>query len=108
MGTSVVQGLLQAKPFSYRSTAELDAALRSAEKEYTTRAQALGLLEATTAEYLAWLDTLTPAQLASTEDTFFGPMEIASAITLPADHLRAHSVQLDYLQTTWGDTVWHD
>ena len=107
MGTSLVQGMLEAKPFPYASAAEYDAASRKAEKEYTTRAQALGLLEQTSAEYLTWLDTLTPAQLSSTVETFFGPLAMASAITFPADHLRNHAAQLDYLQTTWGDTDWH-
>lgn len=107
MGTVLVQGMLEAKPFPYGSAAEYDAGSRKAEKEFATRAQALGLLEQTSAEYLAWLDTLTPAQFASTVDTFFGPFEVAVAITYPADHLRNHAAQMDYLQTAWGDTDWH-
>ena len=84
MGTTLVQGTLEAKPFPYGSAAEYDAESRKSEKQYTTRAQALGLLEQTSAEYLTWLDTLTPTQLASTVDTFFGPLEIASSLVLPA------------------------
>ncbi len=107
MGTTLVQDMLQARPFPNGSTAEYDAASRKCEKEYTTREQALGILEQTSGEYLAWLDSLSPTQLASTVETFFGSLEVASAITIPADHLRNHAAQIDYLQTIWNDTDWH-
>jgi uncharacterized damage-inducible protein DinB len=107
MGNTLVQNLFTGKPFGYGSAAEYDAASRRLEKEYTTREQALSLLEQTSTAYLAWLDTLTPAQLAATVDTFFGPAEIASSINSAADHIRHHAAQIEYLQTAWGDTDWH-
>lgn len=107
MATSLIQGMLQAKPFPYHTVAELDAGSRQLEKEYTTRAQALGILEQTSLDYLTWLDTLTPAQLASTVETFFGSFPMVTAVTFSADQIRGHAMQLDYLQTIWGDTDWH-
>jgi hypothetical protein len=32
---------------------------------------------------------------------------MAMAITFPADHMRGHTAQIDYLQTIWGDHDWH-
>ena len=107
MGTTLVQGMLQTGAFPYASPADYDAATRKAEKAYTTRAGALELLEQTSGTFFAYLDTLTPEQLASTIDLPFGSFPLAAAITFPADHLRNHGGQLDYLQTVWGDTDWH-
>lgn len=103
MGTMGIAGLLSGKPFPYSSMQEMDAASRIAEKEFTTREHALGFLEKTSTEYFAWLDTLTPEQIASTVTLPFGPIPMAAAITFPADHLRCHAAQLEYVQTTYGD-----
>jgi hypothetical protein len=107
LGISGIQGMLVGKPFPYASVAEADTAFRNAEKEYTTREQVLGLLEQNSAEYLTWLDTLTPEQLGSTLQTSVGSFPMAAAITFPADHLRGHAAQIDYLQTIYGDHDWH-
>jgi hypothetical protein len=102
-----IQGMLDGKPFPYADIAEADAAWRAAEKEITTREQVLGLLEQHSAEYLVWLDTLTSEQLASTLQLPFGSFPMAAAITFPADHLRNHASQMDYIQTVYGDQDWH-
>jgi len=107
LGTVLVHDMLQSKPFGYASPADYDAKTRIAEKEYTTRDQALGVLEQTSTAYFAWLDTLTPELVASTIQLPFGAYPMAAAITFPADHLRNHAGQIEYLQTTWGDTDWH-
>jgi hypothetical protein len=108
MGTTGIQNMLAGKRFPYAGLAELDTALRTAEKEYTTRAQVLGLLEQTSAEYLAWLDTVTPEQFAATLQLPFGPsVPMAVGITFPAYHLTGHIAQLDYIQTIYGDHDWH-
>jgi hypothetical protein len=102
-----IQGMLVGKPFPYADIVEADAAWRAAEKEFTTREQVLGLLEQGSTEYLAWLDTLTSEQLASTLQLPFGAFPMAAAITFPADHLRNHAAQMDYIQTLYGDRDWH-
>jgi DinB superfamily len=102
-----IQGILVGKPFPYANIVEADAAWRAAEKEFTTREQVLGLLEQNTAEYLAWLDTLTSEQVASTIQTLLGTNPMAVAITFAAYHLHNHAAQMDYIQTLYGDLDWH-
>jgi hypothetical protein len=108
MAITSIQNMLAGKPFPYAGPAELDTATRHAEKEYTTRAQVLGLLDQTSATYLAWLDTVTPEQLAATLHLPFGPpAPMAVGITFPAYHLTGHVAQMDYIQTIYGDHDWH-
>ena len=107
-GISGIQNMLVGKPFPYPSIAEFDTAMRTAEQEFTTREQALDRLEQTSAQYLAWLDTLTPEQCASTVHLpFGGPVPMATAITFAAYHLSSHVAQMDYIQTIYGDHDWH-
>jgi len=107
MAVSGIQGMLVGKPFPFANIAEADTNFRVAEKEFTSREQVLGLLEQNSAEYLTWLDTLTSEQLVSTLQTSFGSFPMAAAITFPADHLRNHAAQIDYIQTLYGDRDWH-
>lgn len=107
MAVSGIQDMIIGKPFGYANTAEADVAFRAAEQEYRTREQALGLLEQTSAEFLAWLDTVTPEQLASTLQLPFGPFPMTLCITLPADHMRGHIAQIHYIQSIYGDHDWH-
>jgi hypothetical protein len=107
MAISGIQDMLVGKPFPYTDIAKADAEWRAAEKEFTTRAQVLGLLEQSSGAYLAWLDTLTSEQLASTLQLPFGSFPMAAAITFAADHLRNHAAQIDYIQTIYGDMDWH-
>jgi hypothetical protein len=107
MGISGIQGMLMGKPWPFSGVDEMDRSLRVAEKEYTTRDHVNSFLESTSAEYLAWLDTLTPEQVASTVDFGFGQFPMASAMTFAADHLRGHAAQIDYTQTIYGDHDWH-
>ncbi len=108
MSIPAIQDMLLGKPFPYASTAEYDAVLRIAEKELTTREQVLGLLEQSSVQYLAWLDTLTPEQLASIVHPPFGPaVPMAAGITFPTYHLSSHISQIDYIQTIYGDHNWH-
>lgn len=114
--TPILIGLLTGKPLPFAGLAEADAMrdlekgftdMRDLEKGFTSRRQVLDLLDQTSAEYLAWLDTLTPEQIGSTISMPFGPMPMAAGITLAADHLRSHAAQIDYTQTIYGDLDWH-
>lgn len=114
---SSIHDMLGGKRFPYAGTGELDTmprltekfdtAQRFAEKEFTTRDQVLSLLEQTSAEYFDWLDRMTPALLASTVKTPFGPTPMVVAITFPASHMTGHVAQMDYIQTIYGDQDWH-
>jgi hypothetical protein len=108
MAISGIQDMIVGKPFPYAGIVEADAAWRAAEKEFTTRELVLGLLEQSSSDYLAWLDALTSEQLASTlQLPLVGPFPMAAAITIAANHLRDHAVQIEYIQTIYGDLDWH-
>lgn len=107
MVVSSTQDLLSGKPFPYTNIAELDTAGRIAEKEFTTREQVVSLLEHNSAEYLAWLDTLTAEQLASTVPSIFGPIPMAVGINAPRNQISGHLAQMGYIQTIYGDHDWH-
>ena len=102
-----IQGMFQGKPFPFSDVVEADRKFREMEKEYGTKQQVLDLLDKNGKEYLAFLDTLTPDQVRSNVSMGFGEFPMASAITFPADHLRAHAAQIDYMQTIYGDMDWH-
>lgn len=105
---SGIQGMLAGKPFPFTNLSEFDAAMRAEEKEFSTRDAVLSLLEQNSAEYLAWLDMLTPEQLASMVQLPFGPaLPTSVCITFAADHLRHHVAQMGYIQTIYGDHDWH-
>ena len=107
MSIKGMQGWLAGEPFPFDSMAELDAFSRAKEKEFTSREQALALLEENSNGYLAWLDGLTDKQIAATFDTPMGSFPMSMAITFCADHLRSHAAQMDYIQTIYGDHDMH-
>ena len=102
-----IKDLVEGKPFQFASLAEMDTHLREAEKAFTTRAQALELLEANSKIYIEWMSSLSDETLGSTAQLPFGPMPMSAAITLLADHNRGHASQLEYLQTIYGDHEWY-
>src|SRR5437660_150029 len=107
MSIEGIQGMLTGKPFPFSGVDELDAFSRQEEAKFKSREQALGLLEEKSKGYLNWLDTLTPEQIGSTIELPFGSFPLAAAITFPADHLRCHAGQIEYIQTIYGDRDWH-
>lgn len=107
MSIKGMQDWLAGKPFPFESVADLDSYSRDKEKDFTSREQAIALLEENGAGYLAWLDTLTPEQVSGPFESPMGTFPMASAITFCADHLRAHASQIDYIQTVYGDHDWH-
>jgi len=102
-----IQGMLSGKPFPYEKLSDMDASIRASEKEFTTREQALNLLEKNSATYLAWLDTVTDEQLSTRIETPMGQLPLAFAITFPAFHTRGHAAQIEYIQTIYGDHDWY-
>jgi hypothetical protein len=102
-----MQSWLDGQPFPFSSMEELDDFSRKKEMEFTTREQVKQLLDQNTNSFLAWLDSLSPEKVASTFESPMGAFPMAAAITFPADHLRAHAAQLEYLQTIYGDRTMH-
>ena len=102
-----IQRMLTGHMVDMSSIATLDAQWRAAEKAFTTREEVLTLLDKNSADYLAWLDTLTPEQIGSTLNLPMGAWPMAQAMTWVADHIRCHSSQIEYIQTIYGDFDWH-
>lgn len=107
MSIEGMQRWLAGEPFPFESMAALDAFCRTEEKKFTTREQALSLLEENTEKFLAFLDSLSQDTLGSTFETPMGSFPMMSALTFPADHLRCHAAQLEYVQTIYGDREMH-
>ncbi|NLC58550.1 MAG: DinB family protein [Armatimonadetes bacterium] len=87
--------------------AEEHERLHAAEAAITTRAQAVQLIEESTEEVLAALDTLTPERIASMVETPWLTAPMPFFMGLPALHMQGHAAQIDYLQTIWGDEQFH-
>jgi hypothetical protein len=107
MSVKGMQGWLSGEPFPFESMAALDAYSRNEEKKYPTREAALKLLEDNSTGFLAFLDSLPQEKLGSMFETQMGTFPMMSAITFPADHLRGHTAQIDYIQTVYGDREMH-
>ena len=100
---------LDGDTFSIPTTAEADRSFREFERDFTTRDQALELLEQNSAAYVAWLDQLSEARLSDDVNLPFSAAEVlmAEVLDLAAQHTRWHAAQLDYVQTIYGDHEWH-
>ena len=107
MAVQGMQGMFTTGVMPFDNIAEADAGWRKAEKEYTTREQVTNLLNKNCDEYCAWLDSLAASKLASTITVPFGEFPMSEVITWPADHLRNHAGQMEYMQTIYGDMDWH-
>jgi hypothetical protein len=107
LGIAGLQGMFEGKPFPWANLDEADRVWRVEEAKFTTREQVLELLEKNAAAYNAWLDSLSPEELASTWTLPMGNVPAAYAITFPAYHLQTHAAQIDYIQTILGDRDMH-
>jgi hypothetical protein len=106
MGTTALTGLLKGEPMRFNSTAELDAFLREAEKQFTNLDVVLGMIKQSGEEYFAFLDTLDADTINAIVTTPMGAMPMSVAATFPYEHMNSHVAQIEYVQTIWGDHVW--
>jgi hypothetical protein len=95
------------EPMPKLTTAEFDELHLSRDKQFHSREQVVAHLEAESAAFLSWLDQVSEEQLASTWQSPFGGVPMTLAITFPARHADGHVSQLEYVQTIYGDRVWH-
>ncbi len=107
MSISGMQGWLAGQPFPFESMAALDEYCRNEEKNFKTREQVNELMEKNSQAFLEFLDGLNEEKLASTFETQMGNFPMMVAITFPADHLRGHAAQMEYIQTVYGDREMH-
>ena len=106
---SSIHGMLKGTPFGGPSTAAADIEFREAEAACPSSEEALNALETHSRNLLDWMDTLTPSYLEKLVEAPFGlgSVPVAIAIGFPAMHTNHHTAQLEYLQTIYGDRVWH-
>lgn len=101
--------MLNGRPFEASSTAEADTFFREHDRQFTSREQVLGLLEENCAAYERWLDALAPEALAGTVELPFGSGRacLAEALSFAPGHTNWHTAQINYIQTIYGDHIWH-
>ena len=87
--------------------AEASKQIRQGGRDTKTREEAVALVEKSTAEFIAALDTMTPERYASMTPTPFGPLPMAMWVEVTGPHMMGHARQVDYLQTIWGDLEDH-
>ena len=83
------------------------AAMRALEEPYTTRKQVLDLLDTSSADYLGFLDGISPEAHGTIVDLRFASFPLAVAVTFNGMHVASHVAQIEYIQTAYGDHDWH-
>ena len=86
---------------------EEDAMSRQFEATIKDRADAVRQLDASCAEVVAALGTMTAERFATSPNSPFGQLPMAFWMSLSGLHAEGHAAQIDYLQTTWGDMTHH-
>jgi hypothetical protein len=101
---SALSGQITMPPLT---TEQMDSYSREKEKTAITRDEVVKLIEDSSASYIAWLETVDDDTLAGIWNTPFGEFPIAVGITFPTYHTASHVAQLEYIQTIYGDRIWH-
>ena len=94
-------------PMPAASPVEMDTYFRTSEMTHGSRDEVVKKLKENAAAYTKWLDELPEEKLAEFWASPFGEIPYSVAITLPAYHTANHTAQLEYIQTIYGDRVWH-
>lgn len=104
-----LHNMMQGQPFAPPTPADADPMFRAFESRFTTREEALAFLAEVSDSFVAWLDALTPEQYEFLAIMPFGMprMPVGEAMIFPALHMRTHISQIEYIQTIYGDQVWH-
>lgn len=101
--------MLDGRTFAIPTTEEAEVFFAAREKPFSTREEVFELLEKNSAEFLAWLENLTPQTLEGSMTLPFGlgSIPMSHGITVQALHMNDHVGQLAYIQTIYGDRIWH-
>lgn len=104
-----LQALFGGMPPNRAGSAEADSTFREWEQQFTTRGEVVEMLEQNCNAYLAWLDTLTPEQLARIVELPFGLGQgpVRDLLAFQISHMQWHTAQIDYIQTIYGDHNWN-
>jgi hypothetical protein len=101
--------VLNGRTLPFQSTTEADKTFREWEQQFTAREPVLGLLEENSAQYVQWLEALTPEALNTSVELSFGlgAKCLKEALSFAPSHLCWHAAQINYIQTIYGDRDWH-
>lgn len=101
-------GMMQGRRFEPETTADADRHFREHEKSFTSREQALNHFNAHSGAFITHLAKLSEDDLEQLALLPFGMGEapLSLMITLPTEHTKSHTPQLEYLQTCYGDRSW--
>lgn len=104
-----IHEMLEGRPFPVPTPDEADKGFREWERQFTTREQVLEILDKHAADYLVWLDALTPDRLDTLVTLPFslGQAPIGAVLSAEVDHMNWHTAQIQYMQTIYGDHDWH-
>lgn len=104
-----LHGMMEGRTFDVPTTAEADAGFRKWESQFQTREEVVALIDEIGDGYLKFLDTITPDQLSNMVRLPFtlGSAPLSLVITFPPMHTQTHIAQIDYIQTIYGDQIWH-
>jgi uncharacterized damage-inducible protein DinB len=94
-------------PMPSVTPAEMDAYCREQEMKPRSREDVVKMIEEKSSAYSAWLEGLSDEKLLETWQSPFGPIPMTVAISLPTFHTANHVAQLEYIQTIYGDRIWH-
>jgi hypothetical protein len=86
---------------------QFDAHFREQERNLGSREDVVKMIHENSAAYITWLEGLSEEKLSGTWNSPFGEVPVATAITFPGFHASGHVSQLEYIQTIYGDRVWH-
>jgi hypothetical protein len=89
------------------TTEQIDQHCRAQEKTHGSKEDVIALIEKNSSAYVTWLEGLSDEKLAATWQSPFGEFPLAVGITFPVHHTAGHVAQLEYIQTIYGDRVWH-
>jgi hypothetical protein len=94
-------------PMPHMTTEQIDTFLRENEVKHGSKDEVVKVFQDSSAAYVAWLETLTEEKLGDKWDSPFGEIPYTVAISLPTYHTANHIGQLEYIQTIYGDRIWH-
>lgn len=102
-----LSGVVRGEAHFPASMAEAEAAGGDAEAAITSREALAAALADSTADAVAAIGALSPEQLQEDVVTPFMTAPLAFFVNLLGRHTDNHAAQIDYLQTVWGDHVFH-
>jgi len=104
-----IHEMLDGRPFPITDTVQAEVHFKEWESKFTSRDQVVAELDKNCDNFIAWLDRLTAEKYEATAQGPFGMgnFPVSAGLGFPAMHMNGHISQLEYVQTIYGDRIWH-